>query len=234
MRAEEFLSPAENLLEAEKGTERSKEIYNAFEKAGYKLLGYGVDATVWAKDDSPDVIKIIMPEDGEGAGPQAKTFYKFYQFCQDHPDLENLPKFTDLGKGKHIETIEIDGVEYMAIGMEKLKPIDGGSFEEALVWNLSDYATKKMSWDEVWEKLNDPKAWMAYSGILDPEEIVKDLWYLDEKEKLQYEILFKLMTLLYHTGNINKTGWDLHTENAMMRGDTIVITDPWFNFEASH
>ena len=51
---------------------------------------------------------------------------------------------------------------------------------------------------------------------------------MNEQERLKYEVLFKLMTLLYHTGRINKVGWDLHTENAMMRGDTIVITDPWF------
>jgi hypothetical protein len=35
--------------------------------------------------------------------------------------------------------------------------------------------------------------------------------------------------MLYHTGSINKIGWDLHTENVMQRKDgTLVIIDPWF------
>ena len=51
-------------------TEDDKEIettddklFSELEKAGYKLIGSGADATVWTKSDSPDVIKIIMPEE---------------------------------------------------------------------------------------------------------------------------------------------------------------------------
>ena len=37
------------------------------------------------------------------------------------------------------------------------------------------------------------------------------------------------MRLVYATGRINKVGWDLHTENVMMRKNgELVIIDPWF------
>lgn len=40
--------------------------------------------------------------------------------------------------------------------------------------------------------------------------------------------------MLYKTGQINKIGWDLHTENVMhRRNGQLVIIDPWFNIEDS-
>jgi len=215
------------LGEAEEGTQQADEIYNALEGAGYTLLGSGQEATVWAKKDQNDVIKIIMPDDGKGAGRQAELFYKFYEFCQEHSNYENLPKFTDLGAGKALERFEVNGVEYMAIAMEKLTPIPEGSFEEAMVWQLSDLAMRKISWQQAWKVLTDPYSWETFEEdrVL---STIDELEGLNDQERLKYEVLFKLMTLLYHTGRINKVGWDLHTENAMMRGDTIVITDPWF------
>lgn len=217
------------ITEAEIRTPASSEIRKSLRSAGYKLLGSGADATVWAKTNSPDVIKIIMPDHGRGAGSAAETFYKFYEFSVQHPDLENLPKFTQLTTNSGASEFTAGGKTYFMVAMEKLKPIPNGSFEEAMVWILSDQASSGKSWAQTVKTINNEQTWTDYGGGLQPEQIISAWNNLNRRQKLEYEILYKLMVLLYHRGRINKVGWDLHTENAMMRGDTIVITDPWFN-----
>lgn len=213
--------------EAEQRTPASIEIRKNLRGAGYKLLGSGADATVWAKKEGP-VIKIIMPDDGQGAGVAGDTFMKFYEFCKEHPNYENLPKFSD----NEVEVFQADGKDYIMVTMERLSPIPSGSFQEAMVWILSDLATKKLSWEQANEIISDEDTWFGYeSPKTNPETILRQFDSLDDKDLLEYEVLYKLMVLLYHRGRINKIGWDLHTENAMMRSDTIVITDPWFNME---
>ena len=205
-------------------------LFSELEKAGYKLIGSGADATVWTKSDSQDVIKIIMPEDGKDIGHNGHMFYKFYKFCDSHPQLNNLPVFVDLGAGKQVEVVTEDDTKYMAIGMEKLNSLNHGSFEEAMVWILSDLSTKKIPWDLALEEMKNIETWELYDGGMDIDKILSKIDDLNQSELLEYEILFKLMTLLYHTGNINKFGWDMHTENVMQRDDgTLVITDPWFS-----
>lgn len=214
--------------EAEYDTPEADEIYSRMENAGYTLLGSGADATIWTKD-AGEVIKIIMPEDPQDADAAIKTFIKFYDFCKEHDDISNLPKFTDLTLKSGAETFNINGKEYLITSMEKLQPIPSGSFEEAMVWNLSDLATKKMRWEKAYKELTNPDAWNLWSDGLGIATIIKNLTNMDRQTKAEYGLLFTLMNLLYTTGKINKMGWDLHTENVMMRDDgTLVITDPWF------
>lgn len=215
---------AESIAEAEIRTSASREIRQSLRRAGYKLLGSGVDATVWAKTSGLDVIKIIMPDDGQGAGVAGDTFMRFYEFCKAHSDLENLPKFSD----KEVEVFQADGKDYIMITMERLTPIpqSRSSFKEAVVWLFSVCTSSKMSWEQTKKKLSDYQTW-ADNPDFNPASILRAYNKLTPEQLLEYEILYKLMVLLYHTGNINKVGWDLHTENAMLRGDTIVITDPW-------
>jgi hypothetical protein len=210
-------------VEAESHTAASKEIRTNLRKAGYKLLGSGADATVWAKSTGP-VIKIIMPDDHLGAGVAGDTFMKFYEFCVQNQQYINLPRFS----GNETTVFQADGKDYVMVTMERLKPIPQDSFEEAMVWNLSDLATKRISWEQAWTNLTDLSSWEGFDPNV-TEQIINRLESMDERGMLEYKVLFMLMTLLYHKGRINKIGWDLHTENAMMRDDgTIVITDPWF------
>lgn len=214
-----------SLNEAEKYTSASREIRTNLRIAGYKLIGSGVDATVWAKK-AGSVIKIIMPDDGMGSGTAGDTFMKFYEFCKEHSGYENLPRFSD----NEVEVFQADGKDYIMVTMERLSPIPGGSFQEAMVWILSDLATKKISWDKAKKIIGDEDTWFGYeSPNINAEIILRQFDSLDDRDLLEYEVLYKLMVLLYHRGKINKIGWDLHTENAMMRDTTIVITDPWFN-----
>ena len=71
----------------------------------------------------------------------------------------------------------------------------------------------------------------------DSDDIAKTLQYIKSLDNIGWaklQILYQLMVILYHTGRINKFGWDLHTGNVMKRKDgTMVITDPWFSYMGS-
>ena len=98
-----------------------------------------------------------------------------------------------------------------------------------MVWVLSDYAAKKMQWKDVFKELTQPNTWKYWEPPPDKEKIINIIKNMSQQDILQYAVLYSVMTLLYHTGRINKLGWDLHTENVMQRQDgTLVIIDPWF------
>lgn len=218
MRAEEF-------AEAESHTPNAREIESTLTRAGYKKLGSGVDATVWAKDEAT-VIKILMPDAAGNAA--TKAFMKFYEFSQQHPNVPCLPKFREIG-GVHHAPFVIGDTAYTQIAMERLYPIPSGSFEEAMVWILSDLATQPATWEQVLHIISDEATW---EGFAYPDKILTVLRTIDQwdgVDRAEYGLLFTVMQMLYATGRINKMGWDLHTENVMQRKNgSLVIVDPWF------
>lgn len=218
-----------NVVEAEKGTAAAKEIYKTFRSMGYKKLGSGAEATVWAKDDD-NVIKVIMPEDTSSMDSASETFYKFYEFCRQNKDQPNLPKFVDIIKDKHHATFTADDREFIMIGMERLKPIPEGSLSQALIWQMSDLVTKKLKWNQAYKEMIKKESWKHWDEQPPASKIIRYLKNIDDVTYAKFDVLYTLMLLLYLKGNINKMGWDLHTENVMQRSDeTLVITDPWFN-----
>lgn len=224
----EYSKTDESIEEAEEDTPNANLITTTLKKAGYKQLGSGADSTVWSKDEG-SVIKIIMPEEGEAITTAANTFYKFYEFCQKNKDVPNLPKFIDIG-GKHHATFEINGKEYLQIAMERLYPIPNNSVQEALVWALSDFVLSHTPWNKVVSTINNTEYFKNYeaANVQQIEQAVKQT-LSNKQENEKYHYLYELMRLVYATGRINKVGWDLHTENVMMRKNgELVIIDPWF------
>lgn len=196
--------------------------------AGYTELGSGADATVWTKD-SGSVIKIIVPEDDD-VSRAVTTFKKFYEFCMQHQDVECLPKFIPI-QGRHYAEFTIKDKTFVQISMEQLYPLKNNSFHEAMTWYLSDFATKNTPWDKVKQILSSPKAWYD-SEHFDKyaNQFALKVQNLNKIFEAKLSLLYTVMSLLYHTGRINKFGWDLHTENVMQRKDgTLVIIDPWFS-----
>lgn len=215
------------LHEAESRTKAAKEINSAFRDAGYKKLGSGAEASVWAKDDD-SVVKIIMPEDRSTLKSAEKTFRMFYEFCRENSIQSNLPKFVEISKKGHIDTFTADGKEYIMIGMERLQPIKEGSMSQALVWMMSDLVTKDLPWEKAYNEMLKPKTWKHWDTSPTVEEIITFLKTLKGTLYVQFDVLYSTMLLLYKRGKINKVSWDLHTENVMVRKDgTLVIVDPW-------
>lgn len=221
--------------EIEEADYRSKEgrfIYQGLRNAGYKKLGHGADATVWAKDDD-HVIKIVMPEttDYYYRDLAIKSFMKFYHFVERRSENPALPKFLERDGSKSFH-FKLGDKEFKQFNIEKLYPIKKNSFEELMVWMLSDYVTHNMTWGEVVkDMINDPKSFMSEVGKKRGAEMhqrVKN-WVENPNEMESYKNLYLMMKALLREGRLNKYGWDLHTANVMQRKDgTLVITDPWF------
>lgn len=215
-----------DFTEAERDTPNAREIAATLSRAGYKKLGSGADATVWAKDEDT-VIKILMPDSGGDAAVNA--FMKFYEFSQQHQDLPCLPKFREIG-GAHHAPFMIGDTAYTQIAMERLYPIPSGSFKEAMVWILSDLATSRITWEQALSIISKESTWEGFPYPEKIEAVLRTIDQWDDRDRVEYELLFTVMQMLYATGRINKMGWDLHTENVMQRKNgTLVIIDPWFS-----
>lgn len=219
-----------------KQSDPQDQIYTQLQQAGYTLLGVGQDATVWAKDEQ-SVIKIIMPANGEDLSGATETFYRFYEFCQQYRKLECLPRFVNISAQHHHSEFVINGQPYIMVGMERLQSIPHGSINEALIWIMSDLATRKLNWDQARHIMSQPKTWTNWGeeGTAQAKSVVKFVKGMDEMSYGRLGLLFTVMVLLYHTGRINRQGWDLHTENVMQRADgALVITDPWFTIRTAN
>ena len=218
MRKEEFV------IEYERRTDNSKEIFAGLKEAGYTLLGGGQDATVWGRDEG-EVLKVIMPSENK---EQAEaSFMYFFKLCKRLRNNPHVPKFFG---GE--ETFEINGTPYLQFGMERLQPIAEGSFEEAAVWLLSDMATTLIKWKYLVKELPKTNWFNGYRGEgTGPEMTEKFIEVMqDPVAYASYEKLLKTMQYFWVNGRKQGLGWDLHTENVMQRADgTLVITDPYFN-----
>jgi len=202
-------------------------VYAKLRELGYMKLGSGQDATVWAKDEH-SVIKILMPTNGSISAAD-KSFLSFYSFCKAHATNPFLPKFIDVG-GENHAVFTLNRVSYRQIAMERLRPIKHNSFEEAMVWLLSDLCDSNRSWAEVVDTLSDPESWENPSTPIMskmPQLVLSKL--KNTQVNAEYQLLFTTMQVLFKAGRFEGQGWDLHTENVMQRKDgTLVIVDPYY------
>lgn len=120
--------------------------------------------------------------------------------------------------------------------MERLQPIKGGSFEELMVWLLSDLAMVPfIKWADVVKEMLKPSAFRgavrtAVSTRM--PELIRTQLNKNPKFEEYWHTLFSTMQDLYNTGQAAspKLNWDLHTENVMQRRDgTLVIVDPYYS-----
>lgn len=203
-----------------------KKITDTLTAQGYKKLGAGVDATVWTKD-SKTAIKIIMPRPYSAMSEASKTFFKFYNFCMRHQNIENLPRFVSMEGNQHHAKFKIDDKEFIMIAMEKLNKIPGGTFSEAIVWIMSDLVKTNKSWNSAYAEMIKPATWSLFTEM-NYRDIITRLKNLDATTTRKLKIFYTIMLKLYTEGLVNRFSWDLHTNNVMMRADgTLVIIDPW-------
>lgn len=211
MRKEEFLG------EYERRTLNGQEIFNQLQKAGYKMLGGGMDATVWGRDEG-EVLKVLMPS--ENKEDAEMSFLIFHDACQEMKNNPHVPKFID-----EYSVFEINGTDYMQVTMEKLYPIPHGSVDEAAVWALSDLCTVPfIKWRDVVAEIEKPEFWSGLDFVSNNK--IMEIW----RDIDNYQLLFQTMQAFYKIAKSGNIGWDLHSENVMQRADgTLVITDPFYN-----
>lgn len=189
----------QELLEAQEDTPAARYIEKLARKHGYHPIGSGWDATVWSKDDGGSVIKILMPY---GKHSHAKNaFMAFYRYCERNKGNPYLPTFGAPQK------FPVGSVPFMFVTMERLDPLDGDEAEYVEI--LGHMAEGNASWEEADSVSND------YYPV--------DSKFYEDMLKGFYQTMIDMRRAPEGRGFV----WDLHGENAMRRGNTLVITDPW-------
>ena len=181
--------------EAEVDTPHAQDIQQEFKRLGYRQIGSGADASVFAKDHA-HVIKILMPDDPKSRA--VEVFKKFAEFCAAHQDIKCLPVINEYND------IDVLGKDYIQIDMERLYPIKKRSFNEGIVWFFSDFVAGQAAWDSVEYVLGLTDTWTEYSTR--QASRLADAWQnLSMSGNIDdYKKLYEVMYLLHKTGRINK------------------------------
>jgi hypothetical protein len=207
----------EIINEAETNTPASQEISQRLINAGYKQLGPGgADSTVWKKDEG-NIIKIIMTDPAERQRIDAEdSFIEFYNYVQSHNKNPHLPKFVKI-QGQHYSKFNIGEHTYMQVAMEHLQPIVSDKDYKILDWMSSDtFSAFKRPWESELNTLKLDWDDLDTGTEFDPVRLTNRYRDLD----------------LYNTAkdmrNSTNRRWDLHPGNVMLRGNVLVIIDPWY------
>ena len=195
------------------------------QRAGYRRLGKGVDATVFIKGKGEYVIKILTGTKGYDPADSARTFIKFYRFCESNADSPYLPKFGPINKIKLGDTEQSE--TFYHTSMERLQPIAD------MNWKATNFLIRQVGESLTWHEVSQ----MILKGTFSYEYNAKniDLLKVYKNPKLkefmlqnleQWKEIFYLIKLLKRKrGN---SSWDPHRGNIMQRANgTPVIIDPW-------
>jgi len=165
-------------------------------KAGYKQIGDGWYADVYAKPDADHVLKLFSVTD--------TAYPKFVNMTIQNPNI-HFPKF----KGKMMKVNE----HYYAIRMEKLTSLVKLMLDHGydILGDIEDYIYGYANYGKSWPETD-----------VRGKEVTEEIAQL---EKTQPGIT-KACDLISHLIKSGVAGIDLHPGNLMMRGDTIVFTDP--------
>ena len=201
-----------------------KDIEYLAQRAGYRRLGKGVDATVFIKGNGEYVIKILTGANYDPAD-SARTFIKFYRFCESNADSPYLPKFGPINKIKLGNTEQSE--TFYHTSMERLQPISD------MNWKATNFLIRQVGESLTWHEVSQ----MILKGTFSYEYNAKniDLLKVYKNPKLkefmlqnleQWKEIFYLIKLLKRKrGN---SSWDPHRGNIMQRANgTPVIIDPW-------
>jgi hypothetical protein len=188
-----------------------------FSQHGWEFLGSGVEASVAKHPNKQYVLKVF----------NTNSHYRlFVKFCEQHKGNLHVPKFNRYVK-------EIPNTPYSYVRMEELEAISYIRYDEFLselcvmVHYLQNSRIKFNNWPLV-------KLFYSFSRL--PYKID------DLKNK---KILMKLLTTKFD--HVPDNSWfticsdlmkdaksngikyiDLHDDNFMKRGNTLVITDPYY------
>ena len=179
------------------------------------MLGHGSDAEVYVDPNNEKfVYKVLIGSDpGRPSSSAFSAFKQFYKYVKSHRDNKHLPLMYDpiriyRGKTPYNETV------YM-VPMEKLKPLGLDYLGEVASDMIENADRYKYNTSQMWAFLK-----ARYHHV--PEQ---------HQEKILDEVMgaFDTISDLLRKTNIGKLSPDLMSKNVMRRGNTIVVTDPYFD-----
>jgi len=205
----------------------SEQIGTEMARQGYKRIGTGIDSTVYAKD-AGNVIKILMPQT-KNVRTAKFPFLSFYLYCRANPNNPYLPKFLEID-GKPFQDFVLNGQRFTQINMERLTPLKDRSSWRPILQSMSGNVTRKLDWQQTVDILSAVHGFKLF-GIPRAEKLAehwRGLMKKPEYKKILHD-MYKTMEEMYAIGRRRGYDWDLHADNFLQRGETPVISDPWYN-----
>ncbi len=188
------------------------------EKHGWHILGTGAEAVVAEHPQKAYVLKIFDTD---------SRYEAFVEFVRYHATNPHLPKFSRYVK-------RVPGTEFSYVRMEKLRPTTPRTLANkyaphiAYMIILSDVVHRNLVGDNVAEALKNRLVQLGYT--------VADLKRKDTQEEVLealggwppadwQEVVSELSE---YSEEADTGNWDLHAENFLVRGNTLVIADPFY------
>ena len=178
----------------------------------YKPAGQGGDQSTWLAPDG-SILKIFGTQRGQqGITGDHKMFIAWYKYANAHKTNPFMPKFFGW------ETFKVDHEDldknvvphtYIQYKMERLSPITDQNTQNIL--DLMDIQVEK-GWP-----------YARFIALVDRTLGPK---ITDTMEPL-IKTLYPLVEELNRIAKKNGWGLDAHADNYMMRGNQLVIVDPW-------
>ena len=185
---------------------------------GWKSLGTGAEAAVAEHPQKSYVLKIFNSE---------SNYVHFVKFVQQHSANPHLPRFSRYVK-------QVPGTEFSYVRMEKLLKVT----EAQLLDKYGSYLAEMMAMTEVTgmgmlghgldAKLHDQLGNWGYTpeDLLDPDQSQEIYAKLGGEPPASWAQV--LTDLTEYTEHTDVDSWDMHADNFMRRGSTLVIVDPFF------
>jgi hypothetical protein len=186
----------------------SYKLHNIMRDHGWNILGTGFEATVAEKPGMPYVLKVF---------PRNSKYVQFVQFCQQNPHNPYLPRFS-----RYVRPVPHTTFAY--VRMEKLKPVN----ERRL---MNTYAEYMCAVDQVFRSQDrSPVFWNHAMSRWDLDELPEKQGYADvascaAEAPTTWTHTIEALILLMQSEGMKQ--FDLHPDNMMLRGNTLVITDPF-------
>lgn len=174
---------------------------------GYRAAGAGLDQTTWLSPDG-SVIKIFGTQAGQkGWTADHRMFATWVQYCRKHAANPYIPKF---GGWRSFEFPQGSGQKYLQIKMERLTPIRDKTLRAVL--EQFDHAVE------------NGRSFAKLEGVVGSR--LGWAWVI-ASPLFRDSVLYDTVSELNSMGD--QQGWtlDLHAGNYMLRGNQIIIVDPW-------
>jgi hypothetical protein len=185
---------------------------------GWKSLGTGAEAAVAMHPQKSYVLKIFNSK---------SNYVHFVKFVQQHSANPHVPRFS-----RYVR--QVPGTEFSYVRMEKLLKVS----EAQLLNKYANYLAEMMAMTEVTgmgmlnpgldEKLQDQLGNWGYTpeDLLDPDQNQEIYAKLGGEPPASWAQV--LTDLAEYTERTDVEAWDMHADNFMTRGNTLVIVDPFF------
>ena len=205
-------------LEITKIVKRTGDPPEILQQAGWQVLGYGVDGAVGQHPTKPLAVKLYNSR---------SSYSDFVDYVQSHESNPHLPRFV-----RYIR--DVPGTHLSYVVLEKLQ--DGGLYQL-----VKTHPGEILSLYVIAKKMNRVTIQAEYQFLLDMLRLpqlpqFEELATVYQKLRIQppsqewTQAVMDLAVMSRKRG----LGWDLDEKNVMLRGNTLVITDPFYNDTESY